>query len=84
MTQFSTLVLQLNPMPNHAINPDVPKRRYALLWHAGYGERSVKKPNNYENKTIIPDTSSDRMSSCRMRQEWADGLRQVSGPVYSG
>ncbi|UEP58568.1 hypothetical protein [Acidithiobacillus ferriphilus] len=27
-------------MPNHAINADVQKRRFALLLHAGYGERS--------------------------------------------
>lgn len=26
-------------MPNNAINSDVSKRRFALLWHAGYGER---------------------------------------------
>ena len=25
--------------PNHAINPDVQKRRFALLLRAGYGER---------------------------------------------
>ena len=30
-------ILQL--MPNNAINPDVQKRRFALLLHAGYGER---------------------------------------------
>lgn len=27
-------------MPDHAINSDVQKRRFALLLHAGYGERS--------------------------------------------
>lgn len=26
-------------MPNTAINSDVQKRRFALLLHAGYGER---------------------------------------------
>ena len=30
-------ILQL--MPNNAINPVVQKRRFALLLHAGYGER---------------------------------------------
>ena len=32
-------ILQL--MPNNTINPDVQKRRFALLLHAGYGERYV-------------------------------------------
>jgi hypothetical protein len=27
-------------IPNNAINSDVQKRRFALLLHAGYGERS--------------------------------------------
>jgi hypothetical protein len=33
-------MIALNPMsPNNAINADVQKRRFALLLHAGYGER---------------------------------------------
>jgi len=28
-------------MPNNSINSDVQKRRFALLLHAGYGERSA-------------------------------------------
>jgi hypothetical protein len=33
-------------MHNNAINADVQKRRFALLLHAGYGER-------YTSKTLI-------------------------------
>lgn len=29
----------VQPLPNNAINPDVQKRRFALLLPAGYGER---------------------------------------------
>ena len=31
-----------NKSPNSAINADVQKRRFALLLHAGYGERWAK------------------------------------------
>jgi hypothetical protein len=30
--------------PNNAVNSDVQKRRFALLLHAGYGERYVAWP----------------------------------------
>jgi uncharacterized protein (DUF2336 family) len=30
-------------LPNNAINADVQKRRFALLLHAGYDERSVHR-----------------------------------------
>ena len=30
-------------LPNNAINADVEKRRSALLFHAGYSERSAKE-----------------------------------------
>ncbi len=31
--------------PNNTINSDVQKRRFALLLHAGYGERSSGSPS---------------------------------------
>ena len=33
------LMLRTSNTPNNAINSDVQKRRFALLSHAGYGER---------------------------------------------
>lgn len=38
---------------NNAINSDVPKRRFALLWHAGYGERRASSMGKHMKKLFV-------------------------------
>ncbi len=50
----------LRQMPNNAINSDVQKRRFALLLHAGYGERDASVEHRGVGRTAPANPSFER------------------------
>ena len=54
-------------MPNNAINSDVQKRRFALLLHAGYGERDASVEHRGVGRTAPANPSFERtpLRGCR-------------------